>query len=110
MKKISIALMALILCFSMVMGVGATSDGVVAEAATTQAIPTEKPLEDTLGDLLGAVIGDNKEEVEDTTDSISSISDAIAKILDALDKFLRAFGVFVTQFLDKVLGNGSLPF
>ncbi|MBQ7295505.1 MAG: hypothetical protein IJW86_04850 [Clostridia bacterium] len=110
MKKISIALMAIILCFTMVMGVGAASDGVVAEPITTQAIPTTQSTEEVLGDFISTAIGENQEEVDDATDSIESLSGTISKILDALDNFLRGLRVFVDQFLSKVLGNGSLPF
>ncbi len=110
MKKFSVALMALVLCLTMVFSVGATGDSVVAEPVTTQEIPTTLSTDEVVGNLVSDAIEDNKEDVTQATDFISEFSATIAKVLDALDKFLRSFGVFVNQFLDKVLGNGSLPF
>lgn len=110
MKKFSIALMAMILCLTMVFGVSASSDAVVAEPITTQAIPTTQSTEEVLGEFISKAIGENQEDVDAATDSVESLSGTISNILDSLDNFLRALRVFVDQFLSRVLGNGSLPF
>lgn len=110
MKKFAVALMAFVLCFTVVFSVGATGDAVVAEPETTREVPTTLSTQETVEELVSGAIEDNQEEVDQATDSIESFSATIAKVLDALDKFLRSFGVFVNQFLGQVLGNGSLPF
>ncbi|MBQ4348848.1 MAG: hypothetical protein IJC79_04435 [Clostridia bacterium] len=110
MKKFFVALMAVVLCFTMVMGAGAASDAVEAEPITTQAIPTTQSTEEVIGGFVSNVIDNNQPEVDNAVSGIESLSATIAKILDALDNFLRSLRLFVDQFLSNVLGNGSLPF
>ncbi len=110
MKKFSIALMALILCFSMVVGVSAAEGSNVAEPITTQEIPSSQSTEEVLGDFVEKAIGDNQAEVDDATDAVEGFTATITKLLNALDDFLRSIRGFVDQFLSRVLGNGSLPF
>lgn len=110
MKKFSVALMAFVLCFTMVFSVAATDDAVIAEPEVTREVPTTLSTQEVVEDLVSGAIEDNKEEVDQATDSMESFRSTITKVLDALDKFLRSFGVFINQFLDQVLGNGSLPF
>lgn len=109
MKKFFAALLAVLMCFTMVIG-AAAADSNVAVPERQPEITEEVPLEETIGGFIDKLIGENKEEVEDTTISIENISSTLSQILNSLDEFLRGLRLFVDQFLSKVLGNGSLPF
>lgn len=112
MKKLTSAFVAIILCLTMVCGVpamAASQQAVEAVPVTTEPIPTTQSTADVISQVIGGAIEGN-EDVENATNDISDFHSTLQKILDAFDKFLRAFGAFVNTFLDKVLGNGSLPF
>lgn len=110
MKKFSIALISLVLCFTMAFGAFAVDVPVEADPATTQETSASVPFEDVFESVASSALNDHKQEVGEITNVISNLSGTIAKILDALDKFLRSFGVVVNQILDKVFSGGNLPF
>lgn len=110
MKKFSIALISLVLCFTMAFAAFAIDAPVEAEPATTQAITTTLSSGEIFETKVSEFVSDNQQEVGQITNVISNLSGTIAKILDALDKFLRSFGVVVNQILDKVFNGGNLPF
>ncbi len=110
MKKFSIALISLLLCFIMAFGAFAVDAPVEATPVTSQETSTSAPFEDVFESAASSVIADHEQEVGQITGVISNLSATITKMLDALDKFLRSFGVVVNQILDKVFNGGNLPF
>lgn len=105
MKKFTALLVAVLLCFSMVV---CASAAVEAEPVTNPEIPTTQSTGDSIVDTITGILNNN-EGAEDAALTTEGIMSTIANILNSLDDFLRGLRLFVDQFFSNVLGNGSFP-
>lgn len=112
MKKFSVALISLVLCFIMAFGAFAAVNLPPVEASAVEALTTSEPesTKDPLEEEVSNFISENQQEVDQVTDFVTDLKSTISKVLDELDKFLRNFGVVVNQILTKVFKDGLLPF
>lgn len=112
MKKFSVALISLVLCFIMAFGAFAAVNSSPVEASSVEMLTTgeQESTKDPFEEEVSNFISENQQEVDQVTDFVTDLKSTISKVLDELDKFLRNFGVVVNQILTKVFKDGLLPF
>lgn len=110
MKKLTIALISLVLCLTMAFGAFAVNTPVEAQPVSEMTTAEPESTQDPFEAFVSTGIVDNQEQADQVTDLVSNLKSTISKVLDALDTFLRSFGVVVNQILSAIFKSGDLPF